>query len=188
MRPFPQRPTRRLSYECDRSLDEEAHHARGAAVIRYDGKRGVTWSVKYVDAAGKQVREHLGRAEDGWTKQRAERELGKRLGEVDKGYRKPSSMTFSAFSEKYLTEYLPGKGRKRSTVIDYTSTIRNHLEPAFGDVPLSRLSMQTDVFDHYVTRKMRDSLSAEDGQGPSRAAPQDVQRRPGVEVRHGEPD
>ena len=87
---------------------------RGAAVIRYDGSRGTTWSIKYVDAGGQQVRERLGRETDGWNQQKAERELGKRLDGVEKGYRKPSAMTFSAFAEKYLTEYLPGKGASRA--------------------------------------------------------------------------
>jgi hypothetical protein len=40
----------------------------GAAVIRYDGKRGVVWRIKFTDAAGKQVMETLG----------PEREAGRR--------------------------------------------------------------------------------------------------------------
>lgn len=34
---------------------------RGAAVIRYEGPRGVSWKVKYLDADGRQVKETLGR-------------------------------------------------------------------------------------------------------------------------------
>jgi hypothetical protein len=52
----------------------------GAAVIRYDGARGVVWRVKYCDAAGKQVMETIGREADGWTKQKAERALGANAG------------------------------------------------------------------------------------------------------------
>ncbi len=33
---------------------------RGAAVVRYEGKRGAVWRIKYRDAAGKQVLETLG--------------------------------------------------------------------------------------------------------------------------------
>ena len=44
-------------------------------------------------------------------------------------------------------------------MIDYTATIRNHLEPAFGEVSLARLAVQSDVFDRYVTQKMRDGLA-----------------------------
>ena len=34
----------------------------GAAVIKYEGKRGVVWRVKYNDADGRQVKETLGSA------------------------------------------------------------------------------------------------------------------------------
>ena len=113
-------------------------------------------------------------------------ELGKRLGEVDKGYRKPSSMTFSAFSEKYLTEYLPGKGRKRSTVIDYTSTIRNHLEPAFGDVPLSgcRFKRTSSIT---MSRGRCGTASRRRRSGTIWRCSTRCSGRPGVEVRHVNP-
>lgn len=37
----------------------------GACVLRYEGTRGVTWSVKFRDVDGRQVRERLGREADG---------------------------------------------------------------------------------------------------------------------------
>src|SRR6266571_2427634 len=55
---------------------------RGAAVVRYEGKRGAVWRIKYRDAAGKQVLETLGPAPP-WTERMAQRELGKRLAAVD---------------------------------------------------------------------------------------------------------
>lgn len=54
----------------------------GACVIRYDGARGVTWKIKYVDAEGRQVKETVGREADGWTRQKAERALGAKLNAV----------------------------------------------------------------------------------------------------------
>jgi len=39
---------------------------RGSAVIEYKGTRGTVWRIKWTDAAGRQVQETLGRAEDGW--------------------------------------------------------------------------------------------------------------------------
>jgi hypothetical protein len=46
----------------------------GAAVIRYDGKRGTVWRIKYRDATGKQVKETIGAERDGVTrKQQARR-------------------------------------------------------------------------------------------------------------------
>src|SRR2546425_219821 len=55
---------------------------RGAAVIRYQGKRGAVWRLQYRDAAGRYVKETLGR-EPHWNKTKAERELGKRLAEIE---------------------------------------------------------------------------------------------------------
>ena len=43
---------------------------RGAAVVRYEGKRGRVWRIKYRDAAGKQVLETLG-PEPPWTERQA---------------------------------------------------------------------------------------------------------------------
>ena len=39
----------------------------GACVVRYDGKRGTVWRIKYTDAEGKQVMETLGPEREGWT-------------------------------------------------------------------------------------------------------------------------
>ena len=57
---------------------------RGAATIRYAGKRGVVWRLKYVDADGKQVMETLGAERDGVTRKHAEAELRERLVRVEK--------------------------------------------------------------------------------------------------------
>ncbi len=37
---------------------------RGAAVIRYDGKRGTVWRIKYADTDGRQVQETVGAERD----------------------------------------------------------------------------------------------------------------------------
>jgi hypothetical protein len=50
----------------------------GACVIRREGKRAGVWSGEFRDASGQQVWERLG-AEPRWNRQRAERELEKRL-------------------------------------------------------------------------------------------------------------
>jgi hypothetical protein len=96
----------------------------GAAVIRYAGKRGVVWRIKYADATGRQVMETLGPERDGWTEQRAERELGKRLERADRDrYRKPRKLTFAVFAARFLANYLPGRNLKPSTLIDYEGTV-----------------------------------------------------------------
>ncbi len=79
----------------------------GACVIRYDGVRGVTWKVKYRDATGRQVKETLGRAADGWTKRRAEQALRARLTDVEReGYVKPEPLTVAAFADRFLAEHV----------------------------------------------------------------------------------
>src|SRR6266545_1298591 len=86
---------------------------RGAAVVNYRGKRGAVWRIKYRDAAGKQVMETLG-PEPSWTARKAERELGKRLAAVEKGFRKPARVTFADFAARFRQDYLPGRNLKRS--------------------------------------------------------------------------
>jgi hypothetical protein len=73
----------------------------GACVIRREGKRAVVWSVKFRDASGRQVWERLG-AEPRWNRQRAERELEKRLDRVERErWAKPSGETFAAFVSEW---------------------------------------------------------------------------------------
>ena len=85
----------------------------GAAVIKYDGTRGVVWKVKYVDADGRQIKETLRKAADGWTRRKAPVELRARLTAVEKaGYRRPERATFGTFAEEWLATYPESKGAK----------------------------------------------------------------------------
>jgi hypothetical protein len=87
-----------------------------------------------------QVQKTLGRASDGWNRQRAERELGKLLDKVERErWRKPTGERLSTLVDEFLGEYLPSRGRRRSTVLDYTNTLRRHVLPAVGDVELREL-------------------------------------------------
>jgi len=133
---------------------------RGAAVIEYRGKRGVVFRIKYVDADGQQVMETVGRAADGWTERKAERELGHRLHQVEQGRRKPVKLTFGGFSDRFLDEHLPGRNLKRSTAIDYTHTIRQHLVPVIGDHPLGELERRPELIEGYIATKISEGLSA----------------------------
>ena len=73
---------------------------RGAAVIRYEGARGVSWPVKYVDADGKQVMETVGRSRDGHTRKKAEADL--RLVRVErKQYRRPEPVTYQQAAKRW---------------------------------------------------------------------------------------
>ena len=105
-------------------------------VWRYQGPRGVAWRIRYQDATGRRVLETLGK-EPAWDQKRAETELRRRLVDVERdGYQKPQKLSFTAFSERWLEEYLPGRGLKLTTSDSYRQTINRHLLPAFGKHPL----------------------------------------------------
>jgi integrase len=128
--------------------------AHGAAAIRYTGKRGVVWRIKYRDAAGKQVMETLGR-EPHWNEQRAQRELGKRLAAVDAGFRKPKRITFATFAARFRDEYLPGRNLKRTTLENYNYILNRHLLAFFGGLELKLIDDQPELIDRYVALKAK---------------------------------
>lgn len=127
----------------------------GACVIPYEGKRGVVWYVKYRDADGRQVKEKVGAAAGGWTRQRAERELGKRLDAVEKGMRKTTRRTFNDLVDEFERVSLQAKPRKRSTLDEYRRALNNHLRPAFGNEDLVTLSRSPEAFEKYAASKLR---------------------------------
>jgi integrase len=126
----------------------------GAAVIKYDGKRGVTWKVKYRDADGRQVKETVGSAADGWTKRKAEAALRVRLVAVERdGYRKPSPETFAVFARGWLDTFPEQRQHRRTTRADYRAVVENHLIPWFGSMRLTEIT--TAEIDRYVASKRR---------------------------------
>jgi integrase len=133
--------------------------SRGAAVVRYQGKRAVVWRIRYRDATGRYVWETLGR-EPYWNRRRAERELGKRLAAVEDGYRKPDKFTFADFSKRFQNEYLPGRKLKPTTLENYRYILDRHLLPYFGRYQLSELEARAELIDAYVSLKANQGLSA----------------------------
>jgi integrase len=131
----------------------------GACVLRYDGARGAVWRVKYHDG-DRQVMETLGREAEGWTRQKAERALGAKLDAVERGMRKPRRRTFSDLLDEFEAVVLTAKPRKKSTLIDYRATIRNHLRPAFEHEDLVTLSRRPEAFERYAAEKLDEGLSA----------------------------
>jgi integrase len=125
---------------------------RSGEVIRYEGKRGVIWRLRYHDASGKRVRETLG-PEPAWSERKAEAELRRRLVAVDDGWRRPQALTFDSFADRFEDEFLPGRGLKKSTLTDYGVTLRVHLRPFFGDRPLA--SIEAADLDAYIAAKAK---------------------------------
>ena len=102
-------------------------------VVRYAGRRGVTWKVRSLDADGHRVQETLGREEEGWTARRAEEELRERLVAVKRDRRrKLKPVTFADFARGWLETYPNARGLKRSTREAYRSIVELHLVPALG--------------------------------------------------------
>ncbi len=135
--------------------------ASGACVIEYRGTRGTVFYAKFRDADGRQVKQRLGREADGWTAKRSERELGKRLDAVEReSWRKPDRLLFSDFAERFLSDYLPGRNLKRSTVIDYEHTVRRHLVDFFGALELATIENRPEHLDAYIAAKTAAGLSA----------------------------
>ena len=130
---------------------------RGAAVIRYEGARGVSWKVKYVDADGRQVKETLGR-EPEWNRRKAERALGP-ASPTSTGDAKAEPAHVRRPGRRVRAVALAARPRKKSTVVDYKVTLRNHLRPAFGDLDLGRLSQSPEAFERYAADKIAEGLS-----------------------------
>jgi integrase len=111
----------------------------GACVVRYDGKRGTVWRIKYADADGKQVMETLGSEREGWTEKKARAELRERLVRVERrGWRRPASLTFVDYSKTWFEE---GKTRRRwapRTVIQYRCILKR-LGEHFGPIPMAAI-------------------------------------------------
>jgi len=131
---------------------------RGTAVVRYQGKRGAVWRIKYRDAAGKQVQETLG-PEPLWTERKAQRELGKRLAAVEDGFRKPKRVTFGDFADRFVREYLPGRNLKPATIENYGYILRGHLLPFFRDHALTDLEARPELIDAYIAVTAGSGLS-----------------------------
>jgi len=131
------------------------------SIICYQGKRGTIYRIKYRDATGRQVQETLGPEEGGWTKRKARHELRARLTEVERdGYRKPDRIGFAEFAERFLTDYLPGRNLKHSTMESYAQIVRGHLTPFFVDLPLTDIASRPELVDAYISDKTRQELSA----------------------------
>lgn len=105
------------------------------------------------------MKERVGRASDGWTRQKAERALGAKLAAVEKGHRKPKRRTFSDLIDEFEAVALPAKPRKKSTLVDYGCTIRLHLRPALGHFDLEKLSRSPEEFERYAGDKIASGLS-----------------------------
>lgn len=130
----------------------------GACVIEYAGKRGRVFRIKFTDSAGRQIQETLGPERDGWTRRKAERELGARLSTVEKErWTKPTKETFTDFAADWRTIWLPTRNLKRSTLVDYSTTLDKHALPYFGEMVLEQIG--PEQIDGYIAAKLEEGCS-----------------------------
>ena len=109
------------------------------SVIRYEGKRGVVYRIKYRDADGKQVMETVGAERDGVTERNAEAELRERLVRVErKGYRRPRPLSFSDYADQWFDEGKTRRAWKPRTVLTYNTAL-GHLKAHFGSTRLGSI-------------------------------------------------
>src|SRR3954453_17473252 len=134
-------------------------------IFRVDRKRGPQWYAKYRLPDGRQVQKPIGPAwtERGrpaagyFTKRTAETALREVLDQARRGTL-PGMIRTGATVDDACDEYLRwiehDRGRKRSTVGDYRSTLDNHVRPVFGDRPLE--SLTTAELDRWIA-ELRDA-------------------------------
>ncbi len=128
------------------------------SVIRYEGKRGVVWRIKYRDASGRQVVETLG-PEPAWNRRSAERQLILRLADVAKGYTKPERIAFAEFSRRFMQMHPQARNLKLSTRENYETNLRCHLVPALGRFLLTDLEARPEIIDRYIAQKAAGGLA-----------------------------
>jgi integrase len=128
-------------------------------VWRYPGQRGVVWRIRYRDASGRRILETLGK-EPTWNRKRAEQELRRRLVDVERdGYIAPERLTLADFCERWLTDHLPGRALKPTTIASYRQMLDKHLLPALGHHTLQELERRPELVDRYITHKIRDGYA-----------------------------
>lgn len=120
----------------------------GSLWLRH-GARGDVWYVKYRDETGRQIKQRLGPAyagkgacPPGWyTRKTARAELDARLTDVRRGVARHerTGETFGEAAAEWL-RWVESRGRKPSTISGYRSMIHRHLDPAFGNLPLDRVT------------------------------------------------
>jgi integrase len=132
---------------------------RGAAVVARTAKNGtVTFSIKYLDAAGEQTWERLGTDAEGWTRPKARAVLDDRLSDVRReGLRRPSAVTFGDVANEWIGTYPTTKGLKHSTASSYQGIVNGYLIPQLGHLRIGDVDVA--ALDRYVADRLDEGLA-----------------------------
>jgi integrase len=126
--------------------------------VRYDGKRGVVWRIKFVDAAGQQVQKTLGREADGWSRKKAEAELRERLVRVErKAYRRPKPLTLAQYASLWLDTWKVKRNLRPKSIASYGNSI-GRLTEHLGPFPLG--AIRPRHVEHYIREQLEAGYSA----------------------------
>jgi integrase len=113
---------------------------RGSGVVKYNGKRGVVWRIKYRDASGHQVMETVGAERDGFSKSDAESELRERLVKVERqDYRRPKPITLSEYAPRWLERRTVKNALKPTSVRAYRNSSDRLTSSKLGRMPLGAI-------------------------------------------------
>jgi integrase len=135
-------------------------------VYLHKGKRGSAWRAKYRLPDGSRKHETLGTAapkngrppEGSLTKRTAEAALRRILTAAERGelpaQAKRSGATVSDAVKEWLRYVEHERGAARSTLYDYGATVRKHVLPALGDLPLEAATPEKV---ERLKRRLRDS-------------------------------
>ena len=135
-------------------------HGTGSLIVRTDSTGRQSWHAK-VRVGRKQVWRKLGEkrvagSRDGLTRKQAEARLRRLIDELERAPVVIERLTVGDVGERYLS-HLATVGRRRSTLDDYSSYLRVHLAPFFGDLPLEKIR-RADI-ENFVAEKLADGLS-----------------------------
>jgi len=133
-------------------------------VIERRTATGVTYALRF-RAYGERRYITLGTNDDGWSRQRAERELAHVLADVDRGIWKatvapvgdvPVDPNFHEFASEWLAAREPEL--RPATIQDYTWQLTHHLLPFFHAHRLSQITVAE--VDRYREHKVREGIIA----------------------------
>jgi integrase len=134
-------------------------YGTGSLYARRDGRGRESWYGRWW-LGGERIKRKIGPkrqpgSRDGLTRAQAERELQRRIESERPVVR--SRLTIERAGDLYLRHLEHVVERKPTTVADYRSMLRSHIEPFFGLKPLERVD--EEQLSAYVVAKKREGLA-----------------------------
>ena len=130
--------------------------AKGSGTIRKrsDGRWEARYSLGFDPRTGKQIQHSV----YGATQKEVRQKLTGITAEIDEGsYVEPSSMKLKDWLDTWLQDYIGNV--KQATVKSYSDHVRINLNPALGEIPLSKLTADT-IQRHFNSLQREKGLSA----------------------------